>query len=339
MMGIYEDLKDVMINELDFEDIVGLDNTKSQLRSAFVSGHHIILVGPPGVGKTTLSLNIAKKLPEIEVYDCPYNCSVDNPKCEICKAGSSKRIKIKGEQRFVRIQGSPDLSAEDLIGDIDPKKALEFGPLSIKAFTPGKIFKANNKVLFFDEINRCPQKLQNALLQALSEKKATIGSYDVDIDSDFIFIGTMNPDDSSTENLSDVFLDRFDVIETGYPETLEQEIKITKKSGISEADFNDELLVGVIGFIRSLRGNKNLEKKPSVRASIALYNRSQSNALISGRKDVSFLDVYNAIVSVLSHRIKLKPSVEFNTKTSDFLRNEFEEYSHKKGLKDTGGEG
>lgn len=338
-MGIYEDLRKIMIDEIEFEDIIGLESTKRQIRSAFVSGHHIILVGPPGVGKTTLSLNIAKKLPEIEVYDCPYNCSVNGPKCEVCKAGKSKKIKIKGTQRFVRVQGSPDLSAEDLIGDIDPKRALEFGPLSMKAFTPGKIFKANNKVLFFDEINRCPQKLQNALLQALSEKKATIGSYDVDIDSDFIFIGTMNPDDSSTETLSDVFLDRFDVIEIGYPETLEQEIEITKRSGITEAEFGDGLLTAVIGFIRSLRDNKNLEKRPSVRASIALYDRSQANAVISGRKDVNLLDVYNAIVSVLGHRIKLKPSIEFNTKTSDFLRDEFEEYSRRKGLKDTGGEG
>jgi Mg-chelatase subunit ChlI len=51
--------------------------------------------GPTWVGKTTLSLNIAKKLPEIEVYDCPYNCSVDKPKCEVCKAVNPKRSKLK----------------------------------------------------------------------------------------------------------------------------------------------------------------------------------------------------------------------------------------------------
>ena len=76
------------------------------------------------------------------------------------------------------------------MGDIDPIKAMKFGPLSMEAFTPGKVFKANRGVLFFDELNRCPEKLQNALLQVLQEKKATIGSYDVDIDADFIFIAT-----------------------------------------------------------------------------------------------------------------------------------------------------
>ena len=59
---------------------------------------------------------------------------------------------ISGVDRFVRVQGSPDLTAEDLIGDIDPAKAIEHGPLSVEAFTPGKIFKANNGVLFFDEL-------------------------------------------------------------------------------------------------------------------------------------------------------------------------------------------
>ena len=54
--------------------------------------------------------------------------------------------------------------------------------------------------------------MQNALLQVLEEGKATIGSYDVDIDASFIFVGTMNPEDSSTEKLSDVFIDRFDFI-------------------------------------------------------------------------------------------------------------------------------
>ena len=82
----------------------------------------------------------------------------------MCKSNKTKATKkITGHDRFIRIQGSPDLTVEDILGDIDPIKALKFGAMSIEAFTPGKIFKANNGVLFFDELNRCPQKLQNAL--------------------------------------------------------------------------------------------------------------------------------------------------------------------------------
>ena len=129
-------------------------------------------------------------------------------------------------------------------------KALKFGPLSIEAFTPGKIFRANKGILFFDEVNRCPEKLQNSLLQVLEEGRATLGAYSIEIPADFIFIGTMNPDDSSTERLSEVFLDRFDVVEMTYPESRDIEVKIVRSKGENLVDFPDDLLYWVIDFIR-----------------------------------------------------------------------------------------
>jgi len=161
------------ITHASLDAIQGQEPAKHQLKSALLARRNVIIVGPPGVGKTTIARSVADVLPD---------------------------------QTFVRVQGSPDLTAEDLIGDIDPLKALEFGPQSSEAFTPGKLFKADKGVLFFDEVNRCTEKLQNALLQALEEKSVTIGSYDVPLPAEFLFIGTMNPEDSSTEKLSDVDL-------------------------------------------------------------------------------------------------------------------------------------
>ena len=201
-MNTKELTKTLLHEKNPFTDIIGQDKVKQAVKSALLSDRHLILVGSPGIGKTTLAKNIAgllgKKTP------------------------------------FIRVQGSPDLTVEDLLGDIDPVKALKYGPLSIEAFTKGKIFKANNGILFFDELNRCPEKVQNALLQVLEEKKATIGSYDVDFDIDFIFIGTMNPEDSSTEKLSDVLLDRFDLVYMHYPESnnIEKEISGDKEYAI-----------------------------------------------------------------------------------------------------------
>ena len=188
----------------------------------------MILVGPPGIGKTTLAKNIAN----LEGKNTP----------------------------FVRVQGSPDLTVEDLLGDIDPIKALKFGPLSMEAFTKGKIFKADNGILFFDELNRCPEKVQNALLQVLEEGKCTIGSYEVDFDLDFIFIGTMNPEDSSTEKLSDVLVDRFDFIYMHYPENLEieKQIILTKGKKIENVAIENRLLELIVYFVRLLREDKNL---------------------------------------------------------------------------------
>ena len=128
------------IKNAQFENILGQEYAKAQLKGALLAKRNVIIVGPPGVGKTTIAKTVATLLGD--------------------------------EAPFVRIQGSPDLTAEDLIGDIDPIKAMQVGPK--EAFVPGKIFKAKGGVLFFDEVNRCTEKLQNALLQVLEEKIVTI---------------------------------------------------------------------------------------------------------------------------------------------------------------------
>ena len=115
-------LKNILLDKKDqFTDILGQDKAKQDMKSALLMNRHVIIVGPPGIGKTTLAKNTAKLLTN---------------------------------NKFVRIQGSPDLTVEDLLGDIDPIKAMKYGPLSIEAFTKGKIFKADKGVLFFDELNR-----------------------------------------------------------------------------------------------------------------------------------------------------------------------------------------
>jgi len=298
-----------------FNDIIGQEEVIHQIKSALLTGRNIILVGPPGIGKTTIAKNIASLLPEIEVeQDFPFK--------------KEKKIKLKGEQRFVRVQGSPDLTSEDLLGDIDPIKAMKYGASSIEAFTPGKIFKANKGVLFFDEINRCPEKLQNALLQVLEEGSATLGSYSIDFPADFIFIATMNPEDyAATEQLSSVFLDRFDLIYVGYPESKELEKDIIEKSGQKlEVEFPNKLLDMCVSFVRKLRSHKDIEQKPSVRATLGLYERAQANTILAERKKVEFKDIQDALISVLKHRIKLKPSVRYLKDVSSFVKDEFENF-------------
>lgn len=287
-----EKFKQILLKKEDgFTDILGQDKVKKELKSALIAGRNIIIVGAPGIGKTTLAKNVAK---------------LDS-----------------GITNFIRIQGSPDLTVEDILGDIDPVKALKYGPLSIEAFQKGKIFKADKGILFFDELNRCPEKLQNALLQILEEKKATIGSYDVDFELDFIFIGTMNPEDTATEKLSDVLLDRFDVIYMSYPENEEIEKDIVKLKAKKFCDVPGNLLHLMVYFVRVLRESKDLEKKPSVRATLGLYERSQTNALLEGRKKVNLDDLKEAIISVLSHRIRLKPSIKYLQSPVEYIEKQF----------------
>jgi MoxR-like ATPase len=155
----------------------------------------------------------------------------------------------------------------------------------------------------------------------LYEKKATIGSYDVDFDVDFTFIGTMNPEDTSTERMSDVLLDRFDIIYIGYPETEEIEKEIILKNGKDlKLEFSQRLLNLMIKFIRELRADEKLEKKPSVRASLGLYERAQANALVRKDATVCFKDIKEAVISVLGHRISLKPSVKYLQDPGEYVK-------------------
>ena len=312
-----EHFKKTFLDRDPFSAILGQNRTKQQLKSALLMDRHVIILGPPGVGKTTLARSVANLLQEITLEE------------KDLQTGKLVKKKLKGKDRFVRVQGSPDLNVEDLLGDIDPIKALKFGPTSIEAFTPGKIFKANQGILFFDELNRCPEKLQNALLQVLEEGTATLGSYSVDFPTQFIFIGTMNPEDSTaTEKLSDVFLDRFDIIHMTYPESLDIEKEIVLKSGKTlEVTFDDKLLTLALAFVRQIREHKDILRKPSVRASLGIYERAQSNAYLAKRKAVDAADVSEALVSVLAHRIELKPSVKYLQTNEEFLKEQFEQFA------------
>ena len=289
----FETLKNRLLKDDPFTSIIGQENIKEQIKTAILTERNVIIVGQPGIGKTTLVKDLARLLEH---------------------------------NKFVRVQGSPDLTAEDLIGDIDPIKALEYGPLSKEAFTPGKLFKADGGILFFDEINRCPEKLQNALLQALQEKKITIGSYDVDFDANFIFIATMNPEDTNTERMSDVLLDRFDLIYMTYPQDVEEELAIVRRYGKYLIKFSDDLLRYYIKFIHDLRKNDQLEKKPSVRATLGLYERGQAEAVVQKQKEVRYQDVQAVLESVLAHRIRLKPSADFLLTPKEFIKRESHKY-------------
>ena len=98
----------------------------------------------------------------------------------------------------------------------------------------------------------------------------------------------MNPEDfTGTERLSEVFLDRFDIVYMNYPETNDDEITILKQSSKThDALIPDKIYHFVSMFIRYIREDKDVEKKPSVRAGIGLIERAAAHALLQKRKTV-----------------------------------------------------
>ncbi|MFT4309303.1 MAG: ATP-binding protein [Candidatus Woesearchaeota archaeon] len=315
-----------------FFGIIGQEEAKKHIASAIMTNRNIIISGPPGIGKTSIAKSIAMLLGSITVNDCGYHCDPKEPLCPVCinavREGKSMPVReLSPEERFIRVQGSPDLASEDLLGDIDPMTALRLGPTSIEAFKPGKIFTANQGILFFDEINRAPERLQNALLQVLEENIVTIGSYKIDFPARFILIGTMNPKDSSTEKLSEVFLDRFDIIPMDYPSTNDEEYNIIRMHATAiGSQVSDYIAKSIVSFSQSLRNNPYVLFGPSVRGTIGLYERASAHAALSGRNDATFDDVRAVAPSVLSHRIVLKPSAGFEKSKAEFIAEQYDSF-------------
>lgn len=321
--------------------IIGQEDAKKKILSSLLAGHHILIEGPPGVGKTTLAKHIAAALPSIEVVkSCPYHCQPEQPVCPQCKAKAAEGTRLEaatipGQQRFVRLQGSPDLTAEDLLGDIDPTQAFKYGPQDYRAFIPGKLLKGNRGVVFFDELNRVTEKLQNALLQVLEEGIATIGPYDVDYPAHFVMIATMNPRErAGVEELSDVLLDRFDVAKMTYPESPERERDIVTRYGakLNSVKIPDDVLDSVVALVRATREepwSREMEQAASVRATLSLYEKVQAMAKLEKRSQAKQSDVAEMAASSLGCRIKPSPESKYYddipTLINDLLKNVLED--------------
>ncbi len=142
---------------------------------------------------------------------------------------------------FQRIQLTPDLLPQDITGYELPI----FGTQNF--FTrKGPIFSV---VVLGDELNRTPPKTQSALMQAMQEKKITIGDKTYDLDTLFTFIGTLNPIESEgTGSIAEAVLDRFMAnVVLPYPSLSEDKkisigSEILEKSGLRKVCGSEDIL-------------------------------------------------------------------------------------------------
>ncbi|OGL44653.1 MAG: hypothetical protein A2W05_06690 [Candidatus Schekmanbacteria bacterium RBG_16_38_10] len=330
-MTVRQELKDSILEKIKsgkdpLERFFCSQEVSESILAVLVAGRHLLLEGPPGIGKTTAAKIIAKLLPSMKVVEgCRFVCDPSSPDCPDCEKKKKdkliKEITIQGRDRFVRVQGSSELMPEDLIGDIDPINALKYGIHDSKSFTPGKIQKAHRRILFIDELNRVPQRTQNTLLQVLEEGVTTIGGFDIDVNVDTLVIATENPEEfAGVERISETLCDRFERVRVDYP-TMEQEIEIIKiyGSSIDDVKVSDRMISRIASISRKSRTQEDLDRQPSVRTTLSIYEQSQANARLKGRKEVLGEDVEVASKRVLRGRINFSGESSYYEEPESFI--------------------
>jgi MoxR-like ATPase len=167
--------------------IIGQEKVLDQLLMAIFCRGHALLVGVPGLAKTLMVSTLSLAL----------------------------------DLSFKRIQFTPDLMPTDITGtDI-----LADDPVTRERkfkFVAGPLFA---HIVLADEINRTPPKTQAALLEAMQERKASIGGTDYPMQDPFFVLATQNPiEQEGTYPLPEAQLDRFlFMIRVEYPSAAEED--------------------------------------------------------------------------------------------------------------------
>src|SRR5687767_6096341 len=172
--------------------IVGQEAVVDQVLIAIFTRSHALLVGVPGLAKTLLISTLSQTL----------NLS------------------------FRRIQFTPDLMPSDITGTEIIYQDPVSGEKQFK-FLPGPLF-AN--IVLADEINRTPPKTQAAMLEAMQERRVTVGGVTRDLPVPFFVLATQNPlEQEGTYPLPEAQLDRFlFLIHVGYPSE-DEELQVMKQ--------------------------------------------------------------------------------------------------------------
>ncbi|QEL18209.1 AAA family ATPase [Limnoglobus roseus] len=277
--------------------IIGQDQVVDQLLMAIFCRSHALLMGVPGLAKTLMVSTLAQAL----------------------------------ELSFKRVQFTPDLMPSDITGS----EVIQDDPVSRQRmfkFLPGPLF-AN--IVLADEINRTPPKTQAALLEAMQERKATVGGQDHPMRNPFFVLATQNPiEQEGTYPLPEAQLDRFlFLIKVDYPTDEEEEQimrigtsdTVTKVSPVLTGDdiialqqvvrrvpVSDKVFHFAKRITRMSRPgtpdaadfvNKWLTWGAGPRASMNLILAAKANAVLRGSNHVSGDDVVAVAMPILRHRL------------------------------------